>query len=194
MIESLTDRLASFLILSNMIDADKFEMYKDKIKSLMFLTISFVSVILVGLIFRKVIQGIILLICYLLIRKFACGYKANNYILRLLMFMGIFIFTIYLSDYGDLTTYKSLIILFTVLSWVCVYVLAPVEDIKNKMNVKNILKNKVISRVMATIITFLTILALRTEYMNGYAVFTCSALYWSAVMLILGTIKNYIGN
>lgn len=192
MIESLTDRLASFLILNNIIDADKSLIYKDKIKSLIFLGISFVSVILVGLIFRKVAQGIILLICYLLIREFACGYKANNYILRLAMFIVIFIFTIYSSDYDDLTTYRSLIILFTVLSWVCVYVLAPVEDIRNKMNFKKVLKNKFISRTMATIITFLTIIALRIEYINEYAAFTCSALYWSAVMLILGTIQNYI--
>lgn len=192
MIESLTDRIASFLILNNIIDAEKSLIYKEKIKSLIFIVISFISVILVGLIFRKVSQGMILLICYLLIREFACGYKANNYILRLITFMSIFIFTIYSSDYDDLTTYKSLIILFTVLSWGCIYVLAPVEDIRNKMNIKSILKNKLMSRLMATIITFLTIIALRIEYINEYAAFTCSALYWSAVMLILATIKNYI--
>ncbi|KGJ50541.1 accessory gene regulator B family protein [Paraclostridium dentum] len=194
MIESLTDRLVSFLVLNNIIDTEKFEKYRDKIKSLIFLAISFVSVILVGIIFGKVTQGIILLICYLIIRKFACGYKAKSYIIRLLMFMGIYIFTIYSSSYEDLTTYKFLIVLFTVLSWGCIYVLAPVENIKNKMDFNDVLRKKIISRVIATIITFLTITLLRVEIINEYAAFTCSALYWSAFMLVLGTIKNYINN
>ena len=185
MIESLTDRLVSFLVLNNIIDTEKFEKYRDKVKSLIFLAISFVSVILVG---------IILLICYLIIRKFACGYKAKSYIIRLLMFMGIYIFTIYSSSYEDLTTYKFLIILFTVLSWGCIYVLAPVENIKSKMDFNDVLRKKIISRVIATIITFLTITLLRIEIINEYAAFTCSALYWSAFMLVLGTIKNYINN
>ncbi|KKY00317.1 hypothetical protein VN21_14620 [Paraclostridium benzoelyticum] len=194
MIESLTDRLVSFLVLKNIIDTEKFEKYRDKIKSLIFFGMSFVSVILVGTIFGKVTQGIILLICYLIIRRFACGYRAKNYIIRLLMFMGIYIFTIFSSSYEDLTTYKFLIVLFTVLSWGCIYALAPVDNIKDKMDFKDILKNKIISRTMATIITFLTIILLKIEIINEYAAFTCSALYWSAFMLVLGTIKNYINN
>lgn len=192
MVESLTNKLISFFVEKSIIVEDKYEIYKSKITKFIYFIISLVSVIIIGLIFNKAIQGIILLICYILIRKFACGYKPDNYIIRLLMFIAIFLFTIYVSDYDDLTTYKSLIITFTMLSFGGIYMLSPVEDRKKPLKRKIAIKYKIISRILATIITLITMALLISYSLNEYAAYMCSALFWSAIMLVLGTIKNYI--
>lgn len=192
MVESLTNKLISFFVEKSIIVEDKYEIYKSKITKFIYFIISLVSVIIIGLIFNKAIQGIILLICYILIRKFACGYKPDNYIVRLLMFIAIFLFTIYVSNYDDLTTYKSLIITFTMLSFGGIYMLSPVEDRKKPLKRKIAIRYKIISRILATIITLITMALLISYSLNEYAAYMCSALFWSAIMLVLGTIKNYI--
>lgn len=192
MIESLTDKIASFFIVNMVMDEKKYKLYKANIKALIYLVVSVVSVISVGLFFNKVIQGIILLLCYVLIRKCAYGYKNKNYIIRLALFLGIFILTIYISDYEDITTYKSLVGTFTILSVVGVFILSPVNDIKNPIELKKVSKYKNISRVISLIIAIFTLGILEIHNLNEYAAFTSSALFWSAIMLVLGTIKNYI--
>ena len=192
MIESLTDKIASIFVVNTKIDEKKYEVYKANIRALIYLVVSVVSVILVGLILKKVIQGIILLLCYVLIRKFAYGYKNKNYIIRLALFLGIYILTIYLSNYEDITTYKSLIGTFTMLSVVGIFILSPVNDIKNPIELKKVTKYRIISRIIALIVAIFTLGILEIHNLNEYAAFTASALFWSAIMLVLGTIKNYI--
>jgi accessory gene regulator B len=192
MIESLTDKVTSFLSSDKELDNKEYEKLKYKTNSFIYLIVSVVSVVLIGLIFNKVNEGIILLICYLSIRKSAFGYKSSIYILRLMIFIGIFILTIFLSDFDDLTTYKSLVITFSMISFGGIYVLCPVNDIKNPIAYKKATECKVISRLIAFIIVIATLVFLKINSLNGYAAYTSSALFWSAVMLVLGTIKNYI--
>ncbi|MEG2786668.1 MAG: accessory gene regulator B family protein [Romboutsia sp.] len=192
MVESLTNKVISFFIQKSFIVEDKYEIYKSKITQFIYFIISLGSVVIIGLIFNKAVQGIILLICYILIRCFACGYKPDNYIIRLLMFIAIFLFTIYVSDYDDLTTYKSLVITFTMLSFGGIYMLSPVEDRKKPLKGNFVIRYKIISRILAFIMTLITMVLLGTYSFNEYAAYMCAALFWSAIMLVLGTIKNYI--
>ena len=130
MVEALADKLVSFCIEKKLVVEEKYEIYKGRINSLIYFIISLVSVVIIGLIFNKVIQGIIFLICYILIRKFAFGYKPNSYLVRLSMFIAMLIFTIYISSYDDIITYKSLVMIFSMLSFGAIYMLAPVNDRK----------------------------------------------------------------
>ena len=192
MVEALADKLVSFFIEKRLGVEEKYEIYKDRINSLIYFIISLVSVVIIGLIFNKVIQGIIFLICYILIRKFAFGYKPNSYLVRLSMFIAMLLFTIYISSYDDIITYKSLVMIFSMLSFGAIYMLAPVNDRKKPLKHNIVFKYKIISRLLASIITIITISLLTIYKLHGYSAYMCAALFWSAILLILGTIKNYI--
>lgn len=192
MVEALTDKVASFFISKNFINEDKHRSLKIRISSFIYLVISVISVYIVGVIFNKVIQGMILLICYVSIRKYARGYKPQKYMIRLIMFIIMFLMTIYLANYEDLTTYKALVITFSMLSFGGIYMLAPVEDRKKILSPGTIKKQRIISRIIATIILTITIISLSNHQFQEYAAYTSSALFWSAILLVIGTIKNCI--
>ncbi len=192
MVEALTDKVASFFISKNFINEDKHKNLKVRISSFIYLVISVISVYIVGGIFNRVIQGMILLVCYVSIRKFARGYKPQKYIIRLTMFISMFLLTIYLSNYDDLITYKALVTIFSMLSFGGIYMLAPVEDRKKILSYSTIKKQKIISRIISITILIVTIASLSNQQLHEYAAYTSSALFWSAILLVIGTIKNCI--
>ncbi|WP_373600967.1 accessory gene regulator B family protein [Paraclostridium bifermentans] len=192
MVEALTDKVASFFISKNFINEDKHKNLKVRISSFIYLVISVISVYIVGEIFNRVIQGMILLVCYVSIRKFARGYKPQKYIIRLTMFISMFLLTIYLSNYDDLITYKALVTIFSMLSFGGIYMLAPVEDRKKILSYRTIKKQKIISRIISITILIVTIASLSNQQLHEYAAYTSSALFWSAILLVIGTIKNCI--
>lgn len=192
MVEALTDKVASFFISKNFINEDKHKNLKVRISSFIYLVISVISVYIVGEIFNRVIQGMILLVCYVSIRKFARGYKPQKYIIRLTMFISMFLLTIYLSNYDDLITYKALVTIFSMLSFGGIYMLAPVEYRKKRLSYSTIKKQKIISRIISITILIVTIASLSNQQLHEYAAYTSSALFWSAILLVIGTIKNCI--
>ncbi len=192
MVEALTDKVASFFISKNFINEDKHRSLKLRISSFIYLVISVISVYIVGGIFNRVIQGMILLVCYVSIRKFARGYKPQKYIIRLTMFISMFLLTIYLSNYDDLITYRALVTIFSMLSFGGIYMLAPVEDRKKILSYSTIKKQKIISRIISITILIVTIASLSNQQLHEYAAYTSSALFWSAILLVIGTIKNCI--
>ncbi len=192
MVEALTDKVASFFISKNFINEDKHKNLKVRISSFIYLVISVISVYIVGGIFNRVIQGMILLVCYVSIRKFARGYKPQKYIIRLTMFISMFLLTIYLSNYDDLITYRALVTIFSMLSFGGIYMLAPVEDRKKILSYSTIKKQKIISRIISITILIVTIASLSNQQLHEYAAYTSSALFWSAILLVIGTIKNCI--
>lgn len=192
MVEALTDKVASFFISKNFINKDKHKNLKVRISSFIYLVISVISVYIVGEIFNRVTQGMILLVCYVSIRKFARGYKPRKYIIRLTMFISMFLLTIYLSNYDDLITYKALVTIFSMLSFGGIYMLAPVEDRKKILSYSTIKKQKIISRIISITILIVTIVSLSNQQLHEYAAYTSSALFWSAILLVIGTIKNCI--
>lgn len=193
MFKSYANKITSFLIENKEIEKEDYEVYKYGFEVLIAFIVNISMVLSIGLIFDKVLHSIVFLICYCPIRQFAGGYHADSYMKCLLIFILIFLSTIYVSTNIDFQTYKAIIFTISTLSYISIFLLAPIEHRNNPLNLNEIVEYKKISRLLACIVYILTLTFISLDTLNELSVYTCSSLFWINIMLCLGSIKSSQG-
>lgn len=183
MFKSCADKVTSFLILNKEID-------NNGLKVLIAFLVNIAIVIGVGIAFNTLFHSIIFLLCYCLIRKFAGGYYAHNNRKRLVIFLCIFIITTLFSKYIYIKSYKVIVALISVISFIGIYILSPVEPRNNPLSDEKINKYKKVSRFIAIIVIICNLIILNNDRLSNYSIYISSALFWIFIMLFLGIIKN----
>jgi accessory gene regulator B len=190
MFKSCGDKVTSFLVLNKQIDNNDYEIYKYGFKALIAFLVNIAIVIGVGIAFNRLIHSIIFLFCYCLIRQFAGGYHADNNRKRLVIFLCIFIITTLFSKYIYIKSYKEIVALISVISFIGIYILSPVECRNNPLSSKEINKYKKVSRFIAIIVIIYNLIILNNDRLYNYSIYISSALFWIFIMLFLGIIQN----
>ncbi len=191
MFKSCADKVTSFLALNKEIDNNNnYEIYKYEFKVLIAFLINIAIVIGIGIAFNRLIHSIIFLLCYCLIRKFAGGYHADSNRKRLVIFLCIFIITTLFSKYIYTKSYKEIVALISVISFIGIYILSPVEHRNNPLSNREINEYKKVSRFIAMIVIICNLIILNNDRLYNYSIYMSSALFWIFIMLFLGIIKN----
>ncbi len=193
MLKSYAMKITSFLVDIKDVNKKDYEVYKYGFNLSILFIISTVIVFIVGILFDKLFYSIVFLICYCSIRHFVGGYHDNSYIKYLLIFIFIFILTIYTSANVDSQIYTLMIFIISTLSCVGIFILAPLEYRNNPLTLSEIKKYKKVSKILSGIVYILTLIFLNIESLNELSAYTCSSLFWVNIMLCLGIIfKNLL--
>lgn len=129
MFAKLAEYLTQQLENENVISSDKRDLYRYGFQYGMILTLNFITSILIGVVFGKVLESIILLTTYIPLRSYAGGHHSSSSEKCYIVSSLIMIIWMCLLKFQILSTSCCVIMLISGLI-VCI-ILAPVED-KNK--------------------------------------------------------------
>jgi len=180
--EYLTQQLEN----ENVISSDNRELYRYGFQNGMILTLNFVTSILIGVIFGKVVDSIFLLAAYMPLRSYAGGHHSSSSEKCYIVSSFIMIMWMCLLEFQILPTSCCVIMLIVGLA-VC-FILAPVED-KNKpldADEIRIYRKRSLAILLIEICVWLVFVLFihRLEQVIPIVIFT------EAIMLIAGKIKN----
>lgn len=190
MFKSYASKITSFLIENKEINKEDYEVYKYGFEVLIAFTVNIAIVLGIGLLFNKLFYSIVFLLCYCPIRQFAGGYHANCYIKCLLIFVFIFILTIYTSARVYSPVYSLMIFIISTLSYMGIWTLSPLEHRHNPLTLNEINKYRKISKILAGIVYVLTLTFVNINEFRELSAYTCSSLFWINIMLCLGSLKS----
>lgn len=152
MVRLLSSRLADFLIENKIVEAEDKEIYIYGYEILISSAIGVALVLILGFLFNLVIETVIFLAEFILIRQSCGGYHANSYLKCILSFLSVFVLVI-LALNIFLVHYSYLI--WIVLSAMCMSVmmeLSPIENINKPLTQKTKSRNRKISIVLSAVV------------------------------------------
>lgn len=186
-LKELSNKITKKLVDINIIEEADSELYEYGFWQGGVLFFNFLTVVLLGIIFNMLLESIIFLIFYGLLRTIAGGYHARTqhacYILSIILI--IVVLTI-------LKTFPSNTILcciLTILSISVIFILAPVQDENKLLDETEKRLFKKLSRVIS-LIYGLIIFLLFLFNKNDLAYCVVISLFTLTIMLILGKIRN----
>lgn len=187
MLKELSNKITKKLVDINIIDVADSELYEYGFWQGGVLIFNFLTVVLLGILFNMLLESIIFLIFYGVLRTIAGGYHARTqhvcYILSVLLM--IVVLTI-------LKTFPWNIILcciLTVLSISVIFILAPVQDENKLLDETEKIVFKKLSRVISISYGFIIFLLFLFNK-NELAYCIVISLFTLTIMLMLGKIRN----
>ena len=187
MLKRLSNKITKKLVDINVIEEADSELYEYGFWQGGVLFFNFLTVVLLGILFNMLLESIIFLIFYGVLRTIAGGYHARTqhvcYILSVLLM--IVVLTI-------LKTFPWNIILccvLTVLSILVIFILAPVQDENKLLDETEKRFFKKLSRVISLLCGFIIFLLFLFNK-NQLAYCVVISLFTLTIMLVLGKIRN----
>ena len=187
MLKELSNKITKKLVDINIIEAADSELYEYGFWQGGVLFFNFLTVVLLGILFNMLLESMIFLVFYGVLRTIAGGYHARTqntcYILSIMLMIVVLIM---------LKTFPWNIILcciLTVLSISVIFILAPVQD-ENKL-LDEIEKKffKKLSRIISLLYGFIIFLLFLFNK-NELAYCVVISLFILTIMLVLGKIRN----
>ena len=190
MFAKLAEYLTQQLENETVISSDKRELYRYGFQNGMILTLNFITSILIGVIFGKALESIILLAAYIPLRSYAGGHHSSSSEKCYIVSSLIMIIWMCLLKFQILST--SCCVIMLIAGLIVFIMLAPVED-KNKPLDEDEFR---IYRKRSFVVLFIEIcvwlifvlLVHRFEQIIPIVVFT------EAIMLVLGKIKKDVSD
>ena len=187
MLKKLSNKITKKLIDINIIEVSDSELYEYGFWQGGVLFFNFLTVALLGILFNMLLESIIFLIFYGVLRTIAGGYHARTqhacYILSILLMVVVLIM---LKTFPWNTIICCIL---TILSISVIFILAPVQD-ENKLldeTEKKIFKK--LSRVISLLYGFIIFLLFLLNK-NELAYCVVISLFTISIMLIIGEIRN----
>lgn len=187
MLKELSNKITKKLVDINIIEEADSELYEYGFWQGGVLFFNFLTVVLLGILFNMLLESVIFLIFYGVLRTIAGGYHARTqhacYILSILLMVVVLIM---------LKTFPCNIILcciLTVLSISIIFILAPVQD-ENKLldeTEKRVFKK--LSRVISLLYGFIIFLLFLFNK-NELSYCIVISLFALSIMLVIGKIRN----
>ncbi|CEN30901.1 accessory gene regulator protein B [[Clostridium] sordellii] len=186
MIKSSANKVTSFLYYNNYIDSDKYdyEVYLYGFESIIALILNTVSILLIGLLFDRFMHTVVFLLCYYPLRQFTGGYHADTYEKCFFTFVVIFIATIFIANHLGYAEVRPLILLFSVINYISICLLSPVDHINNILTDVEKVNYKKKARLIATSVLLFIFVS------NNYFIYSAFSLFWINILLNVAFIKN----
>jgi len=194
MVESCANKITSYLIKKETIDADDYELYQYAFETIVALIMQLSTILIIGFALNRFTETLLFLVFYCPIRQFSGGLHAENYKRCLLFFITIYITNIYLMN--KLISMKSTtaIIVLAFISFIGIYFLAPQEHRHNPLSSKERKKYKKIVIYLCSILLVISIVCFNFTITYEYAMYLSSVIVCIFIMLILGLIKKGVTN
>lgn len=158
MIRFLSSKLADLLIKNEIVSAEDREIYIYGYEIIVSSLFGAFSVLLLGIILRSVIESLVFLIIFIVIRQCCGGYHANSYIKCIASFVLVFVLVI--IGQRLVLPYYSICVL-VIISVVCMSVildLAPIENAQKPLTVEIKRRNRKSAIIMSLIVISVSVL------------------------------------
>lgn len=186
MFANISEYLTQQLENENVISSDKRELYRYGLQNGMILTLNFVTSILIGVIFGKVVDSIFLLAAYMPLRSYAGGHHSSSSEKCYIVSSFIMIIWMCLLKFQILPTSCCVIMLIVGLS-VC-FILAPVEDKNKPLDADEIRIYR--KRSLAILLIEICVWLVFVLFIHRFEQVIPIVIFTEAIMLIAGKIKN----
>ena len=189
MIKSCAEKVTSFLVCNETIESDEFEIYVYGFETLIAFIVNISVILAISMVFDKFRQTILFLSCYCPIRQFSGGYHADNYKKCLGIFVKIYLINISIISFISNRNLDGIIIIGTLISYLGIWRLAPIEHRNNPLSKKEINHYKKIVRILTSIVLLLVGMGIRIDAVYEYTLYISSAIVWIYIMLKLANIN-----
>lgn len=189
MINKISAVLTKRLINNGHINKEDEELYLYGFFILISQLIFFIIVIAIGLALSCLEKSILFYISYRLVRKYAGGYHASTELRCEIMSTSAIFACICIIKLAEIYDFEMLIVIFAVLSSICIFLLSPLDTPEKPLSQKenSCYKNK--SRIISLVILALIVL-LYVFKLNAYIVSLSVSLILEGILLIAGKIKS----
>lgn len=190
MINYFSKLITNYLLKSKVIDdsEDEKEYYQYGIEITISSILNIVLIIIIGVIFKSVIESMIFLFLFIPIRQFTGGYHADTYLKCNLIFCSLYTIVLLLSHatYAYLTTYATILV-----SFVCIILIlymCPIEHINKPIPKKHRKKHKLMAALLGAVYGILA--TALTALLNRYGALVLYTLLLVTLLIIAAKIKE----
>lgn len=191
MFNRIASQIADQLEASGIIESEDKSLYSYGLQQGLTILLNITTTIILGCIFRKVIQAILFTVLYMPLRRFAGGYHAKTP-MRCYIYSSLLItLVLMLSQY--LEQHFLMLIILSVLSAVAIALLSPVEDLHKPLDDTErwmYQKKAIWTLGIELVITLVSALL----YLNSLLVIVALNLLTIVLLQIAGKVKNDIKN
>lgn len=190
MIKLCANKITSFLIYNESINSDEYELYKYGFETLIAFVINISIILIISCIVGKFKYTLLFLCCYCPIRQYTGGYHAENYKKCLGVFIIIYLINIIMLEYIKVLKLNDIVLLMEFISFIGIWILAPIEHRDKPLTYKEILHYKNVSRVLTGIILIVTFIGMNFKLTYEFSMYASSSVIWTFTMLNLAIIKD----
>lgn len=176
-----SEKLTIYLIKHNIIDNDEIENYTYCFQIFFSTLINIVLILFISCITNQIINGILFLVYFGILRLNCGGFHFNNYMLCIGVFNLLVFFILLLLKDTSFNLNTSVLLIFT--SLVCILIFAP-RECKNK-KLTNVERNKYKKNIHKIIPCLVISLIMLRTINESYATFPIIAIVTSAILLLL---------
>lgn len=124
----LSNSIVSFFVKENIISKDDDEVFEYGLELLLSAVISSIIILIIALIFNRVIELILFMFSFILLRQAAGGYHAKTHFRCLIALLSVhFLFFLFLTLLPS-SLYLTFLYLFILISVVSIFIFAPVDN------------------------------------------------------------------
>lgn len=190
MVKSYSNKITSFLICNEIIKEKEYDLYLYAFETLIAFVINIIVILVVGCIFDRFLETILFLVFYCPIRQFSGGYHAENYKRCLLVFISLYICNIYFLNILILKELNSIIIFFMIISYIGIYICAPLEHRYNPLSKKEIYNYKKIVMYLISVVSLISTIGINIDLIHDCSVYLASVIILIFIMIVFGLIKK----
>lgn len=190
MIKFFSDKITDVLVYNKSIDSEDSEVCSYGLEILISALINLVMVLILGAMFGKFAQTVVFVICYCSIRQFSGGYHADTHGRCIFTFLCMYLATVVFITNIKTIDLRIIVMFISILNWLIIYRLVPVEHINNPLSEIEKNKNRRNARVIISLVLAAILIGLYLYLVYEYILYGAVALCWVSFMLILQKIKN----
>lgn len=158
--------IAKWLLKAGAISAEKVDLYEYAIYSFLFSSFPLLVVICLGAVFHMVLEGVVMIAPFMLIRKFSGGFHLKSSIVCTISSITLLSLNLILirliSVYNQLALFTAFVLLFTL----SVFFNSPIDSEERKLSPKEVIFFRKICRGM--LLVFLIIYIALLFFQSGY--------------------------
>ena len=185
MIDLLSSKISSKFVEHKIITEDMVDIYKYGVEITISSIIGFILILIIGLIFKSLIQALIFYIIFIILRSFTGGYHASSYLKCNLIFSIVASLVIFFSKAATEVRFSTGIINILFLPALSVFIwLAPIENPNKLIEKKRRIYFKTGSVLAAVILYILSIIL----YINNHtfeSAIIVTTMFITAVMCMI---------
>lgn len=194
MVESCANKITSYLIKKETIDADDYELYQYAFETIVALIIQLSIILIIGFTLNRFTETLLFLVFYCPIRQFSGGFHAENYRRCLLAFMILYLINTNVLEKIIEQQLNLLMIVVTFISFIGIYFLAPQEHRNVPLTAEEKKRYKRITLKFSGLLVLLSAIGINFTITYDYAIYGASVIVCVYIMLILGVIKKGVTN
>ena len=194
MVESCANKITSYLIKKETIDADDYELYQYAFETIVALIIQLSIILIIGFTLNRFTETLLFLVFYCPIRQFSGGFHAENYRRCLLAFMILYLINTNVLEKIIEQQSNLLMIVITFISFIGIYFLAPQEHRNVPLTAEEKKRYKRITLKFSGLLVLLSAIGINFTITYDYAIYGASFIVCLYIMLKLGVIKKGVTN